>query len=209
MASDASAYRPCVGIMVLNREGLVWIGRRPDAPSEPEGPGAWWQMPQGGIDEREDPRQAALRELEEETGIRSVTIVAESPRWYTYDLPETLRPKAWGGRYRGQRQKWFAARFRGEEAEIALERPGHAPEFDSWRWAKIERAGRLDRAVQARRLRGAGARFRAAGAPRSLTSGPVRSAWASHLLPALLSPRPRATVATKRTRFGVTKRANH
>jgi putative (di)nucleoside polyphosphate hydrolase len=104
MASDASAYRPCVGIMVLNREGLVWIGRRHDAPSEPEGPGAWWQMPQGGIDEREDPRQAALRELEEETGIRSVTIVAESPRWYTYDLPEALRPRAWGGRYRGQRQ---------------------------------------------------------------------------------------------------------
>jgi putative (di)nucleoside polyphosphate hydrolase len=137
MASDASAYRPCVGIMVLNREGLVWIGRRHDAPSEPEGPGAWWQMPQGGIDEREDPRQAALRELEEETGIRSVTIIAEGPRWYTYDLPEALRPKAWGGRYRGQRQKWFAARFRGEEAEIALERPGHAPEFDSWRWAKM------------------------------------------------------------------------
>jgi putative (di)nucleoside polyphosphate hydrolase len=67
----------------------------------------------------------------------SSTSVAESPRWYTYDLPEALRPKAWGGRYRGQRQKWFAARFRGEEAEIALERPGHAPEFDSWRWAKM------------------------------------------------------------------------
>jgi putative (di)nucleoside polyphosphate hydrolase len=94
-------------------------------------------MPQGGIDEREDPRQAALRELEEETGIRSVTIIAESPRWCTYDLPEALRPKAWGGRYRGQRQKWFAARFRGEEAEIVLVRPGHAPEFDSWRWARI------------------------------------------------------------------------
>lgn len=137
MASDVSGYRPCVGIMVLNREGLVWIGRRHDAPGEPEGPGAWWQMPQGGIDEREDPRRAALRELEEETGIRSVEIIAESPRWYTYDLPEALRPKAWGGRYRGQRQKWFAARFRGEEAEIALARPGHAPEFDSWRWAPV------------------------------------------------------------------------
>jgi putative (di)nucleoside polyphosphate hydrolase len=137
MASDPSSYRPCVGIMVLSRDGLVWIGRRHDAPSEPEGPGSWWQMPQGGIDEHEDPRQAALRELEEETGIRSVTIIAESPRWYVYDLPEALRPKAWGGRYRGQRQKWFAARFHGEEAEIALERPGHAPEFDAWRWAPI------------------------------------------------------------------------
>jgi putative (di)nucleoside polyphosphate hydrolase len=137
MASDTSAYRPCVGIMVLNREGLVWIGRRHDAPSEPEGPGAWWQMPQGGIDEREDPRRAALRELDEETGIRSVTIIAESPRWYTYDLPEALRPKAWGGRYRGQRQKWFAARFHGGEAEIALDRPGHTKEFDAWRWAPL------------------------------------------------------------------------
>lgn len=137
MASETSAYRPCVGIMVLNRDGLVWIGRRHDAPSEPEGPGAWWQMPQGGIDEHEDPRQAALRELEEETGMRSVAIIAESPGWYTYDLPEALRPRAWGGRYRGQRQKWFAARFQGDEAEIALERPGHAPEFDAWRWARI------------------------------------------------------------------------
>ena len=73
--------------MVLNRSGLVWIGRRRDAPGEPEGPGAWWQMPQGGIDDDEDPAKAALRELEEETGIRSVASLAESPRWYTYDLP--------------------------------------------------------------------------------------------------------------------------
>jgi putative (di)nucleoside polyphosphate hydrolase len=137
MASDDAAYRPCVGIMVLNREGLVWIGRRHDAPGEAEGPGSWWQMPQGGIDEREDPRQAALRELDEETGIRSVAIIAESPRWYTYELPENLRPKAWGGRYRGQKQKWFAARFEGKETEIELQRPGHEPEFDAWRWAPI------------------------------------------------------------------------
>jgi putative (di)nucleoside polyphosphate hydrolase len=78
-----------------------------------------------------------LRELEEETGIRSVTIIAESPVWYAYDLPEKLRPKAWGGRYRGQEQKWFAARFHGDEDEIVLQRPGHAPEFDAWRWAEI------------------------------------------------------------------------
>ncbi len=78
MASDELAYRPCVGIMVLNRAGRVWIGRRHDAPGEPEGPGAWWQMPQGGIDESEDPAKAALRELDEETGIRSVQIIAES-----------------------------------------------------------------------------------------------------------------------------------
>jgi len=134
----ALPYRPCVGIMVLNRAGQVWIGRRHDAPGEPEGPGAWWQMPQGGIDEQEDPAKAALRELEEETGIRSVEIIAESPTWYLYDLPEYLRPKAWGGRYRGQKQKWIVMRFSGPDTEIALERPGHKPEFDAWRWAGID-----------------------------------------------------------------------
>ena len=103
MTGEDLSYRPCVGIMVLNRSGRVWIGRRHDAPGEPEGPGTWWQMPQGGIDGEEDPAKAALRELEEETGIRSVAMLAESPRWYTYDLPEHLRPKAWGGRYRGQK----------------------------------------------------------------------------------------------------------
>src|SRR5262245_66092291 len=137
MATEHLSYRPCVGIMVLNRSGLVWIGRRHDAPGEPEGPGTWWQMPQGGIDASEDPAKAALRELEEETGIRSVAILAESPGWYTYDLPAELRPKAWGGRYRGQRQKWFAVRFTGPEHEIALQRPGPQREFDAWRWARL------------------------------------------------------------------------
>jgi putative (di)nucleoside polyphosphate hydrolase len=138
MAPEQLAYRPCVGIMVLNRGGQVWIGRRHDAPGEPEGPGAWWQMPQGGIDETEDPAKAALRELHEETGIRSVEIIAESPGWYTYDLPPDLRPKAWGGRYRGQKQKWFAMHFAGRDDEVTLERPGHKPEFDAWRWAGID-----------------------------------------------------------------------
>ena len=132
------SYRPCVGIMLLNAAGLVWIGRRPDAANEPEGPGSWWQMPQGGIDEDEDPAKAALRELEEETGIHSVKIIAESPGWYAYDLPQGLRPRAWGGRYCGQRQKWFAMRFVGQDDEVALERPGHKPEFDAWRWAPID-----------------------------------------------------------------------
>jgi putative (di)nucleoside polyphosphate hydrolase len=130
------SYRPCVGIMVLDASRRVWIGRRFDAPQEPEGPGTWWQMPQGGIDAGEDAQDAALRELVEETGMRSVTLLAESPGWYSYDLPELLRPRAWGGRYRGQRQKWFAARFWGPEAEIAIERAGHAIEFDAWRWAE-------------------------------------------------------------------------
>ena len=138
MASDLSAYRLGVGIMVLNRAGRVWIGRRHDAPAEPEGPGAWWQMPQGGIDASEDPAAAALRELDEETGICSVTLIAESAAWYAYDLPPNLQPNAWGGRYRGQRQKWFAARFTGSDDEVALMRPGHKPEFDAWRWAGMD-----------------------------------------------------------------------
>jgi putative (di)nucleoside polyphosphate hydrolase len=131
-------YRPCVGIMVLNAAGLVWIGRRPDAANEPEGPGAWWQMPQGGIDEDEDPAKAAIRELAEETGIRSVHVIAESAQWYKYDLPAELRPRAWGGRYRGQRQKWFAMRFTGTGDEVVLDRSGHKAEFEAWRWAGID-----------------------------------------------------------------------
>jgi len=133
-------YRPCVGIMVLNAEGRVWVGRRTDAPAEPEGPGKWWQMPQGGIDPGEESRKAALRELYEETNIRSVRFLAESPTWLTYDLPPDLVGKAWQGRYRGQKQKWFAVRFTGEEKEIDIAHPagGHEPEFDAWKWVRLE-----------------------------------------------------------------------
>jgi putative (di)nucleoside polyphosphate hydrolase len=138
MTSALPDYRACVGIMVLNRAGEVWIGRRYDAPAEPEGPGTWWQMPQGGIDASEDPGHAALRELSEETGMRSVRIIAESPGWYTYDLPADLRATAWGGRYRGQKQKWFAVRFAGSDTEVVLAQPGHKPEFDTWRWARLD-----------------------------------------------------------------------
>jgi putative (di)nucleoside polyphosphate hydrolase len=132
-------YRPCVGIMVLNRAGKIWVGQRADAPGDAEGRGVWWQMPQGGIDENEDPRRAALRELSEETSIKTVEILAETPEWLTYDLPPHLLGKAWGGRFRGQRQKWFAVRFLGDEAEIDLGTPGspHA-EFIAWRWCTAE-----------------------------------------------------------------------
>ncbi|HUR43927.1 MAG TPA: RNA pyrophosphohydrolase [Aestuariivirga sp.] len=142
MAKAITAYRPCVGAMLVNAQGLVWIGHRFDKSNE-EGPGDWWQMPQGGIDKGEDPREAALRELAEETSITSAEVIAESPRWYKYDLPEHLIGKAWKGRYRGQTQKWFALRFTGEESEINLAAPGHSQEFDGWRWARMEEVAGL------------------------------------------------------------------
>ncbi len=130
-------YRPCVGIMVLNAGGLVWAGRRIAEPdSELSDTNQLWQMPQGGIDKGEEPLPAAVRELYEETGMRSVKLLAEAPGWINYDLPEHLMGVALKGKYRGQTQKWFAFRFEGGEDEIAIDPPpgGHAPEFDRWAW---------------------------------------------------------------------------
>jgi putative (di)nucleoside polyphosphate hydrolase len=134
-------YRPCVGIMLLNRDGLVWTGRRiPKPDSEFAGTPMLWQMPQGGIDEGEEPYPAALRELYEETGIRSVTLLAEAPYWIKYDLPEHLVGVAFHGKYRGQTQKWFALRFHGDESEIEINPPpgGHKAEFEEWAWRPME-----------------------------------------------------------------------
>jgi putative (di)nucleoside polyphosphate hydrolase len=119
-------YRPCVGLMVVNPAGLVFIGER-------RGLVGGWQMPQGGIDRGEQPRDAALRELIEEIGTDRVELAQESSRWYAYDLPPELIARFHGGRYRGQSQKWFAFRFAGSDADIDIRTS--KPEFRRWRWA--------------------------------------------------------------------------
>lgn len=134
-------YRPCVGVALFNRAGLVFIGRRlrSAGPEHVEGDYAW-QMPQGGIDRGEEPYHAALRELFEETGVRRVSLLAEAPDWYSYDLPPAVAGKAWKGRYRGQTQRWFALRFEGDDTEIDIAAPGgHPAEFEAWRWERLER----------------------------------------------------------------------
>ncbi len=133
-------YRPCVGIAVFNREGLVWTGRRiDDDKGELSGATRLWQLPQGGIDKGEEPLAAAYRELLEETGMSSVSLIAEAPDWINYDLPNELIGIALKGRYRGQTQRWFAFRFEGNEGEIAINPPpgGHEAEFDAWQWRPI------------------------------------------------------------------------
>lgn len=127
-------YRPCVGVMLLNADGLVFVGARAGG-NEAMRLEKVWQMPQGGIDAGEDPLSAARRELYEETGIRSAELLFEAPNWITYDLPPELVGKAWKGKWRGQTQRWFAFRFTGVESEINLDVAGSGdPEFLEWSW---------------------------------------------------------------------------
>lgn len=129
-------YRPCVGAMVYNRAGHVFVGRRADGPEHVDMTHVW-QMPQGGLEEGEDPWSATLRELHEETSIRSVERLGEIAEWLAYDIPREIVGQAWGGRYRGQTQKWYALRFTGDDSEIDIAHPGggqHKPEFVAWRW---------------------------------------------------------------------------
>jgi putative (di)nucleoside polyphosphate hydrolase len=128
-------YRDNVGAALFNPAGLVLVARRADLPNAEGVPGGW-QLPQGGMDPGEDPRIAVFRELEEEIGTAKAEIMAEHPDWLTYDLPAHLLGKALGGQYRGQRQRWFALRFLGTDADIRLDLDPH-PEFDAWRWAKL------------------------------------------------------------------------
>jgi putative (di)nucleoside polyphosphate hydrolase len=142
LASLELPYRPCVGIMLINRAGLVWVGRRRPKWAGDAG-GYIWQMPQGGIIAGEGYRAAALRELAEETGAISVDVLAEAPRWLSYDLPDELVGIALKGRYRGQRQKWFAMRFTGDDGEIDIAPRAHKAEFDAWRWAPVSEIPQL------------------------------------------------------------------
>lgn len=125
-------YRPCAGVMLVNRAGLVFAGQRRDSTAPA------WQMPQGGIDPGETPREAALRELREEIGVgpELVEVLAETPDWITYDLPGELLGKVWKGRWRGQRQRWFLMRFLGRDEDIRLDTPH--PEFSAWRWMRAD-----------------------------------------------------------------------
>jgi putative (di)nucleoside polyphosphate hydrolase len=129
MPSDLP-YRPCVGIMLFNRPGKVFVGQRIDQTVE------GWQMPQGGIDKGESPKQAALRELKEEVGTDKAEIIGEMEDWITYDLPEHLIGVAFHGKYRGQKQKWFALRFTGEDRDIDL--TSYEPEFSAFKWVDLK-----------------------------------------------------------------------
>ena len=138
---DNNGFRANVGIVLLNSEGLVWVGHRIPKWEGDTSP-SLWQMPQGGIDEGESPQQAAMRELEEETGTAHAEVLAECSRWLNYDLPEEALGIGLKGKYRGQTQKWFAMRFLGRDGDFNIDAPhGQRAEFDAWEWVTLKQAG--------------------------------------------------------------------
>ena len=126
--AESLPYRPCVGVVLIDARGMVFAGQRIDNPSPA------WQMPQGGIDGDEKPREAAYRELWEETGVTrdKVEFVGKTHGWVTYDLPPELLGKVWGGKFRGQKQKWFLFRFKGQDSDVSI--ASEHPELSTWRW---------------------------------------------------------------------------
>jgi putative (di)nucleoside polyphosphate hydrolase len=134
MSHEHLPYRPCAGFMLVNADGLVFVGQRIDPSAH-----GFWQMPQGGIDKGEDIRDAALRELQEEVGVGPdlVEVIAQGSRPFLYDLPPELQGRVWKGKYRGQEQYWFLGRFLGSDADIDLE-AHDPPEFNAWRWVAPE-----------------------------------------------------------------------
>ena len=127
--TDFLPYRPCVGMMIINKEKMIFVAKRMDTKIQA------WQMPQGGIDLGETPSKAAMREMEEEIGTSNGRIIAESKNWYSYDIPKFLIHKLWNGCYKGQRQKWFLIEYTGSDSDINLRTKN--PEFTEWRWANV------------------------------------------------------------------------
>ncbi len=132
---ESHEYRRCVGIFLVNQHNQVFIGQRIDTPSTA------WQMPQGGIENNEEPEAAVMRELKEETGTNNAQIIASLEPWFYYDFPDAIKQRLWDGRYRGQQQKWFGLRFLGNDQEINIHT--HHPEFCAWRWADISEIAEL------------------------------------------------------------------
>ena len=130
MQKESLPYRSGVGMMLLNKDHFVFVGRRIDTTGDA------WQMPQGGIDDGEEPAESAMRELEEEVGTNKAQIIAESKQWLSYDMPDRLIQRIWNGKYRGQRQKWFAMRFLGTDSDININTKH--PEFCEWRWVSMQ-----------------------------------------------------------------------
>lgn len=130
VVEQKSEYRPCVGIMLFNKQGHIFVGKRFNSSS-------YWQMPQGGIDDDEELEQAALRELLEEIGTDKAEIVAKNKRWIYYNLPKEFIPTCWNGKYSGQKQRWFLMKFHGKDKDININYTDH-PEFKEWRWQSVD-----------------------------------------------------------------------